>query len=402
MTYSNLTNGSRGEEVKKLQEELTKAGYDVGSTGADGVYGANTQAAVRKYQADHGLTADGIAGQNTQTSLYGSSDNGAAAPTQTADQPAAAGYDAAADAAYQQAISALTAAGKTSPTGTDSYDGQLKALYDQIVNRDKFSYDINSDKLYQQYAEQYANNGRLAMEDTIGQAAALTGGYDSTYAQSVGQQQYNAYMQKLNEVIPELYGQAYQEYQDEGDRLLQQYSLLADRLDTDREYELALDKWNYTKEQDAAAAAAAETASSGSTGGYTGGGNGYDNGGHTPEEIAAMQLYYGLDNDGKWGPNSKAAAGDVDTAWANYQAALGSEGDKKLGWFDFDGTAHTDFTRANGGSLYSDTLSTLKTMKDQGKPLSEAYEMLQELVGNSFISQSEYLTLYNKYRNNTL
>ena len=44
----NLTYGSRGDDVRKLQQALQSAGYDVGSTGADGVYGRNTQAAVRR------------------------------------------------------------------------------------------------------------------------------------------------------------------------------------------------------------------------------------------------------------------------------------------------------------------------------------------------------------------
>ena len=57
--------GSSGTEVEKLQNALIAAGYDVGSTKADGVYGKNTEAAVKAYQKDNGLTVDGIAGKNT-------------------------------------------------------------------------------------------------------------------------------------------------------------------------------------------------------------------------------------------------------------------------------------------------------------------------------------------------
>ena len=57
------------------------------------------------------------------------------------------------------------------------------------------------------------------MRDTVGQAAALTGGYGSSYAESVGQQQYGAYLQKLSERIPELYQAAWERYRDEGDAL---------------------------------------------------------------------------------------------------------------------------------------------------------------------------------------
>ena len=44
--------------------------------------------------------------------------------------------------------------------------------------------------------------GKQAMQDTMGQAAALTGGYGSTYGQAVGQQQYDAYLQNLNDEVP--------------------------------------------------------------------------------------------------------------------------------------------------------------------------------------------------------
>ena len=144
--------------------------------------------------------------------------------------------------AYQDALAMLQAAQKNMPTYKNSYESQLKDIYDQIVNRDKFQYDINSDMLYQQYAQQYQNNGRLAMQDTMGQAAALTGGYGSSYGQAVGQQQYDAYLQDLNDVIPELYSQAYQQYSDEGDKMIQQYSMLGDL--ADREYQLYSDEYD--------------------------------------------------------------------------------------------------------------------------------------------------------------
>jgi hypothetical protein len=112
-------------------------------------------------------------------------------------------------------------------------DDELTSLYDQIRNRKKFSYDMGTDPLYQQYREQYQRLGRLAMQDTMGQAAALTGGYGSTYGEQVGQQAYNAYLQNLNDIVPQLQQQAYQRYQDEGTDLYNQYSLVKGREDTD-------------------------------------------------------------------------------------------------------------------------------------------------------------------------
>ena len=238
-TYTNLGYGSSGEEVKKLQQSLVNAGYDVGSAGVDGNFGDDTLAAVKKYQQDNGLNVDGIAGNNTLGKLFSTgstSTSGSTSTTQTTSPTTAPdyskySYDASADAAYQQAIATLQQAAQSAPTYAGTYDSQLNELYDQIVNRDKFKYDLNSDMLYQQYKDQYVNLGQMAMKDTMGQAAALTGGYGSSYGQAVGQQQYDAYLKELNNVIPDLYGMAYDQYQDEGAALMQQYGMLGDMAD---------------------------------------------------------------------------------------------------------------------------------------------------------------------------
>ena len=51
------------------QAALTGLGYDAG--GADGIFGANTAAAVKRFQAAHGLAADGIVGRDTWHALLG-------------------------------------------------------------------------------------------------------------------------------------------------------------------------------------------------------------------------------------------------------------------------------------------------------------------------------------------
>ena len=112
--------------------------------------------------------------------------------------------------------------------GHPGMSADMENLYNQIKNRKDFKYDLDADALYQQYKDKYINQGRLAMEDTMGQAAALTGGYGNSYAQSVGQQAYNAQLDKLNDVIPELYQLAYDRYATEGQDLYNKYSLAAD------------------------------------------------------------------------------------------------------------------------------------------------------------------------------
>lgn len=60
-----ITKGAKGELVKYLQRGLIEAGYDVGAAGADGVFGGETLSAVRAFQYDNGLAADGKVGQKT-------------------------------------------------------------------------------------------------------------------------------------------------------------------------------------------------------------------------------------------------------------------------------------------------------------------------------------------------
>ena len=105
---------------------------------------------------------------------------------------------------------------------TSRWDKELDALYDQIANRKGFSYDLGADPMYRQYREQYQ-----------GAAASLTGGYGSSYSQQAGQQAYNAYLQKLNEVVPELYAQARSQYDREGSALSERYALISSREKSD-------------------------------------------------------------------------------------------------------------------------------------------------------------------------
>lgn len=95
----------------------------------------------------------------------------------------------------------------------------------QYDNRGPFRYDANNDPVYQSLRDQYVHQGKRAMADTMGQAAGLTGGYASTYGQSVGNQAYNEYLTKLSAQIPGLAANARAAYDAEGDRLLNRYNL---------------------------------------------------------------------------------------------------------------------------------------------------------------------------------
>lgn len=105
------------------------------------------------------------------------------------------------------------------------YQGQLESLYNQIMNRDPFTFDLNGDMLYNQYKDQYTQLGQQAMMDTMGQAAMLTGGYGNSYAQTAGQQAYQQYLTQLNNIIPDLYQMAQDRYNQAGQDLRDRLSL---------------------------------------------------------------------------------------------------------------------------------------------------------------------------------
>lgn len=129
------------------------------------------------------------------------------------------------------------------------WQGQMNDLMGQIQNRPAFQYDVNADALYQQVAQNYIQQGKQAMMDTMGQAASMTGGYGNSYAQTVGQQQYNNHLLGLTEMVPQFQQMALQKYQMEGDDLLSRYGMLADL--EDQEYGRYQDSLNqYFRELD--------------------------------------------------------------------------------------------------------------------------------------------------------
>ena len=260
--YTMVAYGSQGGAVKQLQSELNKRGYQLDE---DGIYGKKTKAAVRDYQKKSGLTmVDGIAGDETWGSLLSAptmaeqqaAEQAAAAAAAEAARPEARvtestarklaelerGYqpseDVAAARAYRDSVAAMQPEGYTS-----GFEARLQELYDQIAGREAFSYDPEEDEMYKRYARLYAAQGAAAMEDTMGQAAALTGGYGSSYAQAVGQQAYDRYLGELAALVPELRQAALAEYTQEGKALTDRYGLLR------QQESAAYDRWQDTVAQ---------------------------------------------------------------------------------------------------------------------------------------------------------
>jgi peptidoglycan hydrolase-like protein with peptidoglycan-binding domain len=235
-TYKQVSYGSQGSDVTELQKLLNQNGYNLS---ADGIYGSKTQAAVKDYQQKNNLAVDGIVGNNTWGALTKAQNNSNQA-TPSTPAPAETKAPTFEYGAYKpsdtvaQAEALLQQQMAQKPGQYQSaWQTQLNDVLGKILNREKFSYDLNGDALYQQYKDQYTTQGKMAMMDTMGQAAALTGGYGNSYAQSVGQQAYQGYLQQLNDKIPELYQLALNQYNAEGDDMYNQASLMAQMEDQD-------------------------------------------------------------------------------------------------------------------------------------------------------------------------
>lgn len=263
--YKTLTYGTTGEDVKKLQQSLNDRGANLD---VDGIYGEKTRSAVRGYQQSNGLAVDGIAGSETLGHLYGT---GLANTQDTQATTGSVGPQAAPSATNSQAVTPQVSTQRTPEQAWQDY-----------LNREVFSYDPEKDPLYQSYRKQYTDAGRLAMEDTVGMASTLTGGYGNSYAQTAGQQTYNAYLQQLSSLMPELYGAAYDRYRAEGEDLYNEIVLTEQRRENAYNKLVSLMSLGYDPTDEELTAAGltrpqANTLRSHYTPTYSGGKTGYDN-----------------------------------------------------------------------------------------------------------------------------
>ena len=324
----------------------------------------------------------------------------------------------------------------------------LNDTLDKIMNRQEFKYDLNGDALYQQYKDRYVQQGQMAMKDTMGQAAALTGGYGNSYAQNVGQQAYHGYLQGLNDKVPELYQLALDKYNQDTSNLYNQYSLLGQREDMDygryrdsladwnaerdfltgrydsersydygkyaddrdfgygqyrdaiadeqwqKNFDEALRQFNYANKLISADEAMGRPSSAGSSGasggsggggGSSSGGSGYNNGGLSSGQIAEMQAYYGTTADGKWGANSTAAADGMSAQ----EAWNAYQAQKDSETNSYNEVAHT----LNGIIAGSNNLDAA----DVKKKKEEISWLLRLALDEGKISESQRVQLQNTY-----
>lgn len=92
------------------------------------------------------------------------------------------------------------------------YSDQQKAAFDAVTNREAFSYDPTQDVAWQNARKQYLREADRATQDTMGQAAGLTGGMPSTAAMTAASQAGDYYRGQLNDRMAEYQNMAYDRY----------------------------------------------------------------------------------------------------------------------------------------------------------------------------------------------
>ena len=430
-TYNQVSYGAKDKEtVTELQKLLNQNGANLT---VDGIFGSQTQQAVKDYQKANNLSVDGIVGNQTWGALTKAQNTSASDSTQvTAPEETKSPtfeykpYQHSDTVAQAEALLQQQLANKPGEY-TSAWQTQLNDTLNKILNREKFSYDLNGDALYQQYKDQYTTQGKLAMMDTMGQAAALTGGYGNSYAQNVGQQAYQGYLQQLNDVVPELYGLALDQYNAEGDRMVQQFGMLGDMADTeygryqddlaqywqnlsfskeqaDDAYNRGFAEWqtNYENQYQAGrdqvadqqwqaefdeakrqydqAYALQKSASSGSSSGSksSSSGGGYDNNGYDKSVVEQAQRFVGADADGLWGSKSAAAAKKMGyNSLAEVVAAMGGGVDTKRTSSDALNTAIK-----NAGSSAEGQILELQAMYNRGEITEKQLKDLAYAITN--------------------
>ena len=239
-TKNNIDNGkssgsSSGSSSGGSSSSTTGGSSTVGG-GSSSTTGGGTSHTIGNQHSTTTGSSETVGSQQGGSHSTGTTVTGATgtvdANTQAKRDQALADYNA--DGKVTDAYNRLQATLDQKPGFQSQYESKLNDLYNNIMNQSKFSYDFNADAMYNMYKDQYTQNGKRAMQDTMAQQQAMNGGYGSSYAQTAGQQTYQNYLQQLNDMLPTLRNQAYQEYQDEQNRLLQQYNLTNDAYN--REY----------------------------------------------------------------------------------------------------------------------------------------------------------------------
>ena len=112
--------------------------------------------------------------------------------------------------------------------GYNAYISDVNELFNQVMSQPSFSYDPKTDRLFQLYKQQYQSGGSSAMKNQMGVASALSGGYNSSAAQTSAQGRYQAYMSQLASRADEAYQSALDTYRYNQQNLLDRFNAARD------------------------------------------------------------------------------------------------------------------------------------------------------------------------------
>ena len=206
------------------------------------------------------------------------------------------------DALYSLQTSG-TANGAPTWSGSE-WDSILEELGQQLLNMNYT--DWTQGEQYQALADRYGQQGRMSMQDVLGQISSRTGGLASSYATTAAQQQYNQLMSQLEEAAMDMYNversdlydranMARQYAQDDYNRYLDEW----DQWNTNRNYEYQLSRdaiedqrydqeWKYQQDQLARQQAEDKANTMAQYGDFSG----YKALGYTDAQIALMEAAY--------------------------------------------------------------------------------------------------------------
>ena len=121
---------------------------------------------------------------------------------------------------YNQAVQTVQGQLDLINSGKTSWTDRINQIITDWENREKFSYNPDTDALFQNALQGAMTAGQSAMQDTIGQASALTGGYGSSYATSAANQAYNSFIEDAYDNLPDYYNMALNAYNMESENML--------------------------------------------------------------------------------------------------------------------------------------------------------------------------------------
>lgn len=206
MSYMNMKIGASGDDVKTLKQLLRGAGYSLTD---DDLFDEDTYQAVSDYQNANGITPNGEIGASTWAKLAGSIVNAIPKDLDTKGKVKFLEENKPKDYASE-------------------YNKRIDDMINQVLSREDFTYDPGSDPMYQKLKDESTYLGKRAMNDAMGAASALSGGYANSFAQTAGEHAYQDYMAQLTSGMDEMYQLALSAYDAETGRMESELKALTD------------------------------------------------------------------------------------------------------------------------------------------------------------------------------